>query len=254
MPNSRKLAQTWPFPRRSHIVEQMKQTSETWFVSNNCKLHSKYNYCLANWNDWPRNIILPEVTKYIEHIRQEREEAGNGFALHEYIHHGLSSQALLFNLIGPLITRKDLEALRKTLSSQGLIWPAVNAEAELEYEDRKIFNEDSGQPTSIDVVVGNPDNPGALFIECKFTENGFGGCSVFENGDCDGGNPTSNLSMCYLHYIGRRYWELLQQYGFLSGALTTDSSCVLVNHYQFFSNIRCSERRQCKRYLYSAGW
>lgn len=237
MINSRQLARMWPYPRRSQFIGLMKKAAERWFTDNNCRLHPKYKYCLAEWEDWRSNIILPEVAKYIEMTRQERAANNDAFALHGYVHHGLSSQALLFNLIGPLIVRNDLSPLRKALLSKGLIWPGSSNQAALEYEDRKVFGEDSGQPTSIDLVIGSPEESDALFIECKFTESGFGGCSVFGRGDCEGVNPVSDLSRCYLHYIGRKYWHLMETYGFLNSELSTDSRCILANHYQFFREV-----------------
>ncbi len=63
-------------------------------------------YLLAEWEDWGSNIILPEVAEYITKERQIRS-AKKGFPLHKYIHHGLSSQAMLLNLVGPLIVRQD---------------------------------------------------------------------------------------------------------------------------------------------------
>ncbi len=235
--NSRQLARRWPYLRRNRFVSLMRRAAEKWFEGKDCNLHPKHKYCLADRKDWQRNIILPEVAKYIDGILQERESNGKGFALHDYVHHGLSSQALLFNLIGPLIVRSDLKPLQKILSSNAIIWPSMRAQAVLEYEDREVFCEDSGQPTSIDLVIGDPAKPGALFIECKFTENGFGGCSVFGQGDCEGSNPASNFSQCYLHHIGRKYWGLLKRYEFLDGVLSTDSTCILVNHYQFFREV-----------------
>lgn len=95
----------------------------------------------------------------------------------------------------------DVFSLQKTLSSSALVWPSMRAQAVLEYEDREVLCEDSGQPTSIDLVIGDPDKSGALFIECTFTENGFGGCSVFGQGDCEGSNPASDFSQCYLHHL-----------------------------------------------------
>ena len=81
----------------------------------------------------------------------------------------------------------------------------------LEYEDRSIFKEDQGQPTSIDLVITSPDDVPEIFIEAKFVEQEFGGCSVFQSGDCDGRNPAVNHELCYLHHIGRQYWSLMQQ-------------------------------------------
>jgi len=232
--NSRQLAQQWPYSRRNKFLSNMRGAASRWFEENGYPTHPKYGYRLANLKDWHNNIILPEVTDYIENIREQRTGEPNGFALHDYVHHGLSSQALLFNLVVPLITRDDLGPLRKILKSKRLRWPSKKARVSLEYEDRSVFNEDSGQPTSIDLVIGEAEKSGALFVECKFTESGFGGCSVFGQGDCDGANPTSALTQCYLHYIGREYWKRLKSFGFLTGALATDSMCMLANHYQFF--------------------
>ena len=35
----------------------------------------------------------------------------------------------------------------------------------------------------------------------------------------------------------RSYWKLLEKYGFLDGSIAQDSSCALINHYQFFREI-----------------
>ena len=235
--NSRQLARTWPYPRHSHFVSHLRQAANNWFAEHKCTVHPTYAYRLAKWDDWPSNIIVNEVTKYIDNIRKERAALGQGFPLHDYVHHGLSSQALLFNLIGPLIIRNDLEPLRAVVHSSNLVWPGANQQVIFEYEDRSVFNEDSGQPTSIDLVIGKPEIGGSLFIECKLVETEFGGCTVFKQGDCDGVNPSTCFSRCYLHYIGRRYWCLLDKYGFLEGPLCRDSTCILASHYQFFREV-----------------
>lgn len=232
--NSRRFARTWPYPRHNRFVMHLRQAAKDAFAEHKCAVHPKYAYCLAEWADWHRNIIVPEVSTYIESIRQERAGIGQGFALHNYIHHGLSSQALLFNLIGPLIVRNDLEPLREAVHSSNVVWPGLSQQTIFECEDRSVFNEDSGQPTSIDLVIGEPNVAGSLFIECKVAETEFGGCAVFKQGDCDGSNPVANFSRCYLHYLGRRYWTLLDKHGFLEGPITTDTTCVLASHYQFF--------------------
>jgi hypothetical protein len=215
-------------------VAHLRHAAKEWFAKREYAVNPKYEYCLAQWSDWHRNIIVPEVATYIEKIRHERASIRQGFALHDYVHHGLSSQAFLFNLIGPLIVRGDLEPLRRAVRSSNLSWPGLSQQATFEYEDRSVFNEDSGQPTSIDLVIGDPNSVGSLFIECKLAETEFGGCSVFKEGDCDGTNPVADLPRCYLHHIRRRYWTLLDRHGFLEGAIGTDTACVLATHYQFF--------------------
>lgn len=168
--NSRQLSRTWPYPRRGQFMKHVKQSASSWFSANHFEVDSKYSYCLAKWDDWHNNMILPEVAEYIEGLRQESINNEHPFPLHDYIHHGLSSQALLFNLIGPLIIRKDIIPLRNAIRLSGLAWPGDSADVRFEYEDRKVFNEDSGQPTSIDLVIGNPEHSGSLFVECKFVE------------------------------------------------------------------------------------
>jgi hypothetical protein len=212
----------------------MRKTASQYFAERNLPVDSKYSFILAEWSDWPRNIILPGVVDYINEVRKRREAAGAGFALHKYIHHGLSSQAMLFNLIGPLIVDRDLELLESVFGQQGLEWPSEQIDAVLEFENRSIFNEDSGQPTSIDLVLTGPDDNPFVFVEFKFTEAGFGGCSLFAGGDCDGRNPVGNLKGCYLHHIGRRYWTLMDKYGFLDGPIRQESLCLFAQYYQFF--------------------
>jgi hypothetical protein len=141
---------------------------------------------------------------------------------------------MLFNLVGPLLIQADLQPLRNVLVSKNLDWPGEGSEAMFEYEDRSIFNEDSGQPTSIDLVVLDADGRPRVFIESKFVEQEFGGCSVFNAGDCDGQNPSNNLEMCYLHHIGRKYWSLIHKYEIDNGLIGTDSVCIMANYYQFF--------------------
>ncbi len=60
---------------------------------------------------------------------------------------------MLFNLVGPLIVRNDLAPLRDAFAEAGISWPEGNPAATWEVTDRKIFGEDSGQPTSIDLVI-----------------------------------------------------------------------------------------------------
>ena len=66
-------------------------------------------------------------------------------------------------------------------------------------------------------------------------EREFGGCSVFAGGDCEGRNPyPGRLGECYLHHIGRKYWQLLDKHGFSGAALVKGAICPFANYYQFF--------------------
>ena len=146
---------------------------------------------------------------------------------------------MLFNLVGPLILpeTRDLSPLKVTFEKHQINWPTGELTAKFEDEDRTIFNELTQQPTSIDLVIENEDKVGGLYIEFKFVEHEFGGCSVFTKGDCDGRNPSDNLQYCYLHHIGRKYWELLEKHGFLGGKIAENATCFLSTYYQFFREV-----------------
>ena len=233
--SSRSLAQQWQFPRYKVFERHVRAAASNWFKEKGYIVHSKMPYCLSILNDWKKNIILEEVADYIEKFKNDCEQAGEPFPLHKYIHHGLSSQAMAFNLIGPLVTRNDLDPLLRLLN-HGNGFSVQATSASFEYEDRAVFNEDTGQPTSIDVVLNNEANQPVVFIESKFVEKEFGSCSVFAGGDCSGRNPLIDKNQCFLHFIDRKYWELMEKYGF-DVALRDEKQCVFVAHYQFFREV-----------------
>lgn len=232
--SSRALAQSWGYATHRQFVGQLQESAASWFRDHDLEVSQKYPYILKQWNDWPSNIILPEVADYISARFAEAHAARQAFPLHKYLHHGLSSQAMVFNLVGPLNVQGRLDVLRNVLARKGCPWPGDGSCAAFEYEDRTVFNEDSGQPTSVDLVVKNAANMPRIFIEAKFTEKEFGGCSVFGSGDCDGRNPARVLDDCYLHHIGRRYWSLMQKHGIDIGPIGQGPMCMLANYYQFF--------------------
>lgn len=235
--SSRRRAQSWPYARHEAFEQTLRDSNAAWFANRSYPVHERMPYLLEKWDDWHKNIILPEVAQYIQNEQKRRNEMRERFPLHKYIHHGLSSQAMLFNLVGPLVVQGDLTPFRQALEANNIPWPADGATAIFEVEDRAIFNEDSGQPTSIDMVIRGERNTRSLFIEAKLVEREFGGCSVFQGGDCDGRNPTHDLGHCYLHHIGRRYWELLEKHGFLSGPVGASPICPLTLYYQFFREL-----------------
>jgi len=193
-----------------------------------------YSFMLPNKYHWKDNIILPEVAAYVEAEVSRRDN----FALHHSVHHGLSSQAAAFNLIGPLIVRDDLAPLLTALSDNGVPIPDEPITASLEYEDRAVFNENQPQPTSIDLVLAGRSSRPFLFIECKLVEDGFGMCSQPGKGLCDKLNPAQDFSLCILQREHqRRYWDVLDRHGFNVAHLRENPTCLLAKHYQFFREI-----------------
>lgn len=234
--SSRSKAHQWPYPRHKEFESALQKTAAAWFAARDYRVHPRMPYLLANWADWDKNIIQLDVFKYIVEERQRRSTK-IGFPLHKFIHHGLSSQAMLFNLVGPLIVSQDLAPLAEAFRRENIFWPEGKASASLEYENRNVFNEDSGQPTSIDLIIQDETGKPRIFVEAKLVEREFGGCSVFTAGDCDGRNPAQDFQTCYLHFIERRYWEILEKHGFLNGPIGRAATCILATHYQFFREV-----------------
>lgn len=211
------------------LVRTLKEAASAWFEARGCTVRAdpRYAYVLADRRKWAQNIILPEVA---DHIRQER------VPLHKNVHSGLSSQAMLFNLVGPLVVEGDLEPLRSAFAARGIEWPAGEVTAAFEYEDRAVFNEPR-QPTSIDLALKDGNGAPRVFVECKLSEREFGGCSAFKTHKCDGCNPADDFARCYLHRRGNRYWDILGRLGFLAGAFVQKKQCPLARHYQFFREV-----------------
>ncbi|MCL5257283.1 MAG: hypothetical protein M1319_05750 [Chloroflexi bacterium] len=230
----RRRAKSWPYARRKDFEKSLQLEAGEWFKSKAYPVDKTYPYILEKWEQWPSNIILPEVVDYVLKEKEKAEALRKPFPLHKYIHHGLSSQAMMFNLIGPLVVRNDFSALRKALTANEIPWPGGEISARFEVEDRSVFNEDSGQPTSIDLEIRGAAGFAPLFIEAKLVEREFGVCSVFRDGDCDGCNPAQDLDSCYLHFIGRKYWSQMKDHGFLGGNLLESPICPLASYYQFF--------------------
>lgn len=233
--SSRSLAQKWPYTRHEEFVKTLRDAAAKWFETHGYEIHSRMPYCLAQHCMWPNNIICDEVVEYI--CKEQKKHAKQSpFILHKYVHHGLSSQAMAFNLLGPLIERNDFAPLQAALARIGIAWSGEVFDARFEYEDRDIFNEDVGQPTSIDVFLAGKDN--SLFIEVKLSEKEFGGCSILAGGDCEGRNPyPDKLGSCYLHHIGRKYWIALKEHDFSHARLFKGEICPFAKYYQFFREV-----------------
>src|ERR1700752_1493508 len=91
-----------PYASRAAFVQEAQRAATAWFAAKEFEVHPQRAYSLHKVANWRQNIILPEVAQYID---DEIEARGKQFALNGQVHHGLSSQAMLFNLVGPLAAR-----------------------------------------------------------------------------------------------------------------------------------------------------
>lgn len=220
-------------PRFADYRARMESAAARWFADRALSTHARIPYLLRDRDGWPENLVDPTLARLVEEEMRRRAGTGATFALHQYVHHGLSSQAMLFNLVLPLVRSGRVDDLRAAFVAAGAPWPGPGAGARLEVEDRTVFLESAGQPTSLDLAIEGPHGP-PLFVESKLIEQGFGGCSVLAGGDCDGSNPARDPGRCPLHRWGRSYWTRLGELGFLSGELADSPLCLLGPHYQFF--------------------
>ena len=234
---TKKSGNEWEYARFSKFRARKNAVAAAYFKNQAFKVSDRYPFILADRNDWQNNIIQEDVADRIVQLQAGRRALKKPFPLHKYIHHGLSSQAMLFNLLGPLIVSGRLDVLAAALAEEGIPVPGGPLISEFEVENRKVFAEQKqAQPTSIDVVLSGTSGP-SLFIEAKFVEQCFGGCSLFEAGDCEGRNPVSSRGSCYLDAKGLTYWAKMEEHGFLTGVVASSPICVLAPYYQFFREV-----------------
>lgn len=224
----RKYQQYRSFRRLQH------KFASDWFAKKNFRVQEKYSFILKDGSQWKDNIILETVANFIEKTKDEYENKKTPFPFHKYVHHGLSSQAMLFNLLGESTLKKDIRFFSSLFSYKDA-YIDDNSEFLFEHSNRKTFYEQKGQPTSFDFAIIN--NKGKnVFLEAKYVETEFGRCSIIEKGECDGVNPINDVNSCYLTYCGRTYWDLMSKYG-LSESYKNSQICPFVVYYQFYREL-----------------
>jgi hypothetical protein len=234
---SRRKAKSWPYQSHQSYEKLLRENSSKWFIDHNYEHDNRYKFILKNRDDWQQNILVEEVAQYVKNEKEKSKKENKPFPLHRFVHHGLSSQAMLFNLVGPLIVKNEFGPLKAAFNERNIPWPEGEFTSKFEYENRSLFQEFQAQPTSIDLVLQSNDLKNTLFIESKLVEHQFGPCSKFTAGDCDGRNPVNDFSLCYQHFIGRQYWILLKKHGFLKGLMSSSPICPLAMYHQFFREV-----------------
>jgi hypothetical protein len=221
----------WAYPQFKEFRRQQNQIATNWFLKKQFPVHNKYSFILNEYTDWKMNIILPEVADFIQNTKVAYKDKGDPFPLHKYLHHGLSSQAMLFNLIGDPARNKD-RAFFQTIFNFPDVKIDEHSEFLFEHSDRDVFHENQQQPTSFDFSVKNTTGRN-IYLEAKYVEAEFGKCSTIEGGECDGLNPVHDSEFCYLTHKGRKYWELMNKYH-LGTAYENSLICPLAIYYQFY--------------------
>ena len=218
----------------SDFRKSQEEFSKNWFAKNGFVVQEKHPYILKDKSQWKENLILKKVADHIESKRKECEDCKIPFPLHKYIHHGLSSQAMLFNLLGEATMKRDKDFFTSLFAFDDLVIDD-DFEPLFEHSDRTVFNEQDRQPTSFDFAIKNK-NKKNIFLEAKYVETDFGKCSTFESGECDGMNPINDVTSCYLTHCGRNYWDLMTKHQ-LSAPYMNSRICPFTIYYQFYREL-----------------
>lgn len=108
--SSRELTKTWPYKRYADFEKVLREAASKWFEEKGFKTKPAMPYCLESFEMWDQNLITEGVREYIK--EEIKNKSGDDpFPAHKYLHHGLSSQAMGFNLIGSMAGQRQLHFL-----------------------------------------------------------------------------------------------------------------------------------------------
>lgn len=141
-----------------------------------------------------------------------------------------SSQALAQSFFGNLLIYGNLEWLRD-LKSDDDNGPPAFGEADLSpYNfsmEHQVAMLDERRPTSLDAFISGRYR---VSVECKLSEEGFGGCSRFSSRLCNG---PLRKARCAVIEAGARYWDYIP----LLFKWTMEDECPLKANYQVARNV-----------------
>lgn len=189
-------------------------------------------------------------------IDRHYHDASSEIAVHDYVGHIASSQALCWNIV--LLMKKHdnfgplFEVLSSALAKEGMAPDfdfGIETTEVLELNVGQDLGEDGRASTSIDLYLRTPQGK-VCAVEFKLTEPDFGRCKLprDRNGKCDGSyGSLNNIErndgyMCYLAMRGRRYWHLGGQYNLLNPT-RLNKPCPLNTYYQALRNLMVAKKR-----------
>ena len=177
-------------------------------------------------------------------------------AIHDYISHIASSQALCWNIVLPMKKHDNFgplfEVLSLALAKEGMTSEfdfGLETTEVLELNVGQDLGEDEKAATSIDLYLRTPQGK-VCAVEFKLTEPDFGRCKLphDRNHKCDGnyGSPqnveTNDGFLCYLAMKGRQYWHIGGQYNLLNPT-RMNKPCPLNIYYQALRNLMVAKKR-----------
>ena len=186
-------------------------------------------------------------------VDRQYNGASPDIAIHDYVGHIASSQALCWNIVIPMKKHDNFTPLFETLS-EAFQAGGLGSQFDFGIETTAVLElnvgEDLGEgrlATSIDLYLRTPAGK-VCAVEFKLTESNFGTCRLYREKKCNGiyGSPNNMQAngdyMCYLAKIGRRYWQLGGQYNLLDPTKVNDP-CPLNKYYQALRNLMVAKKR-----------
>ena len=64
--NNSEKAHAWSYPRHRYFDWSLQQAGSSWFKEKGFAVQGRYPHIPSHWNEWPRNILLPEVVAYVK--------------------------------------------------------------------------------------------------------------------------------------------------------------------------------------------
>lgn len=189
-------------------------------------------------------------------IDRHYHDASSEIAVHDYVGHIASSQALCWNIVMPMKKHDNFRPLFEVISS-ALARGGIASDFDFGIETTEVLElnvahdlgEEGKAATSIDLYLRTPQGK-VCAVEFKLTEPDFGRCKLprDKNGKCDGnyGSPQNIQNndgfLCYLAMRGRRYWHLGGQYDLLNPT-RLNKPCPLHKYYQALRNLMVAKKR-----------
>jgi hypothetical protein len=193
-------------------------------------------------------------------VERKYDDAASEIAVHDYIGHMASSQALCWNLVLPMKKHDNFVPLFDVLKDS-LREYALHTKFDFGIETAVVLElnvgrdlREKGSATSVDLYLRTAQGK-VCTVEFKLTEPGFGQCRQPRLGNCDGryGSPDyirrNQDYLCYLSKVGRRYWHLGAQYNLLDPTKVAGSKsdlmqqCPLNVFYQALRNLMVAKKR-----------
>lgn len=245
--------------RAKDYLEWMRRNSNLRIPEEQNILSDKYDFVFREefrYLNFHPDIMQQAQDMLAGRIDRHYHDASSEIAVHDYVGHLASSQALCWNIVMPMKKHDNFRPLFEVISS-ALAKEGIASDFDFGIETTEVLElnvaydlgEEGKAATSIDLYLRTPQGK-VCAVEFKLTEPDFGRCKLpgDKNSKCDGnyGSPQNIQNndgyLCYLAMRGRRYWHLGGQYDLLNPT-RLNKPCPLNTYYQALRNLMVAKKR-----------